>query len=67
MSHLAHILDYIHLCLYAAKPTSTTLNPSLPSLMEMSLLTVPSKSFYGPGGVYLILNIFLILSKGNME
>lgn len=36
----------------------------------MSLLAVPSMpsmSFYGPGRMYLILNIFLILSKGNME
>lgn len=45
ISCLAHILDYIHLCLYAAKPTSTTLDMALPSLLGNVFAVSPQYVF----------------------
>lgn len=45
MSCLAHILGYINLCLYAAKPTSTTLNMALHSLLGNVFVASPHYVF----------------------
>lgn len=44
-TRLAHILDHIHLCFYAAKPTSTTQNMALPSLLGNVFVASPQYAF----------------------